>query len=467
MSPPENDDLKEHAARFNALPAFQRPAHEEHDVPMPGAPLRLPNTPQIARAAAPRATDVPAALRWESNWEQPYDGTSIITRRMSRCLDQHGGLPVFLPAAGGRMRGELDDRVLKEVETMLDRTPKTMPVQLFHVVPSEMKLRSVLYPSASFEFDQAGAETRHPRMILFSVWEQLTKGPWTKAPMAVYLRKFAAHIVPCEMNRQLLLHAGVPAEKIHVIHHPFDDHEAAALQKKRAARDPRAPVSFYSIGKWEPRKDPMTVLRAFLRARRSKDQVAPNSMDRHGTLTFYTSDWWQQAGYPTVAEALAAACQQTGTPLGFAEAVVSFVTKPQPSMVDVHRSHDVFVTASCGEAWGMPAFDSVVAGNLTLAPRWGGFAEYLPEDGALPFQLVDAHPAYHMPFGREKGQWARVDEDALAARMSALMTKGAARTGAPYSEENFARQNPIAVGKQLRAVVDQVVGKDYPWRGVP
>ena len=41
------------------------------------------------------------------------------------------------------------------------------------------------------------------------------------------------------------------------------------------------------------------------------------------------------------------------------------------------------------------------------------------------------------------------------------------RKGALYSEENFARQNPIAVGKQLRAVVDQVVGKDYPWRGVP
>ena len=464
MSTNENDPTEiesAHVAQFNALPSFARPAQEENDVPMPGAPLRLPHTPQVARPAAPRATDVRAALRWEGNWEQPYDGTAIITRRMANALDD-AGIPVFLPAAGGRMRSELDDQVRKEIETLLDRTPKTMPVQLFHVVPTETKLCSVLYPSRSFEFDQVGAETRHPRMILFSVWEQITKGPWSKAPMSVYLRKFAAHIVPCEMNRQLLLHAGVPAEKIHVIHHPFDNHEASALSAKRLPRDPQAPVSFYSIGKWEPRKDPMMVLRAFLRS--AARAALLSDKPKHGHLTFYTSDWWQQAGYPRVDEALAAACQQTNTPLGFAEAVVSFVTKPQPSMVPAHRQHDVFVTASCGEAWGMPAFDAVVAGNLTLAPKWGGFAEYLPEKGALPFTLEEAHPAYLLNVGRERGMWARVDEDALTERLLGLMTSGAPVDGEPYSEENFARQNPTAVGKQIRAVVEQVVGKEYPWR---
>lgn len=463
MSSPENEnDVQANAAAFEALPSFRRPAHEEHDVPLPGAPLRLPHEPQVARAAAPRATDVPAAVRWEGSWDQPYDGTAIITRRMANCLDE-AGIPVFLPAAGGRMRSEIDDRVLKEIEPLLDRTPRSMPVQLFHLVPSQMKLQSVLYPSSSLEFDQAGAEVRHPRMILFSVWEQWTRGPWNKTPMAVLLRKFAAHIVPCDMNRELLLHAGVPAEKIHVIHHPFDNHEAAALQKRQRHIGPMDHVLFYSIGKWEPRKDPMTVLRAFLRASSAMGEGNLGKLS-HGHLTFYTSDWWQQAGYPRVDEALPAACQQLGYDLQRAKAIVTFVTKPQPSMVPAHEGNDVFVTASCGEAWGMPAFDAVVKGNLTLAPKWGGFAEYLPDAGALPYTLEEAHPAYAQPFGREKGLWARVDEGALAKRMVALMKGTEPRTGTPYSEENFARQNPIAVGKQLRAVVDQVVGKDYPWR---
>ena len=464
MSAPENEnEAQANAEKFHALPTFARPAHEEHDVPMPGAPLRLPHEPQIARPAAPRATDVPAALRWESNWEQPYDGTAIITRRMANTLDA-AGIPVFLPPSGGRMRSEIDDKVRKEIETLLERTPRSMPVQLFHVVPSQMKLQSVLYPSASFQFDQAGAEMRHPRMILFSVWEQTPRGSWKTAPMAVYLRKFAAHIVPCQMNKEVLLHAGVKEEKIHVIHHPFDNHEASALQARQRHIGPMDHVLFYSIGKWEPRKDPMTVLRAFLRASSAIGEGNLGKLSR-GHLTFYTSDWWQQAGYPRVDEALPAACQQLGYDLERAKALVTFVTKPQPSMVPVHQGNDVFVTASCGEAWGMPAFDAVVKGNLTLAPKWGGFAEYLPDAGALPFTLEEAHPAYHMGFGREKGMWARVDEAALTKRMVALMKGTESRKGTPYSEQNFERQNPIAVGKQIRAVVEQIVGKDYPWRG--
>lgn len=448
--------------RFEGLKRFQRPAGEETDVPTPGVAYALPVQPQVASAAAPRPTDVPAAVRWESTWEQPHDGTAIVTRRMARALDA-AGIPVFLPPSGGWMRGQIDAGVRAEVETFLDRTPRTLPVQLVHLVPSEQRLRSALYPSASFEFDQEGAESRHRRMILFSVWEQLPEMSWKQAPMAVYLRKFAAHIVPCEMNAELLRRAGVAPEKIHVIAHPFDPWEAEALQRPRPPRAPGG-TRFYTVGKWEPRKDPMRLLRAFLRA--SWNACGLHGKEPAPRLLVVTSDWWQQGGYPRVSEALEAACAQIGVPLTWGKSTVTFQTEPVPSMVPVHRENDVFVTSTCGEAWGMPAFDAVVAGNLVLGPRWGGLAEYLPERGELPYALEDVHPSYALPLGRVKGKWARVDEYALEDRMKRMLLGLESTEGEPYSEENFSRQDPMVVGQKIRRVVESVVGADYPWRGV-
>jgi glycosyltransferase involved in cell wall biosynthesis len=444
---------------------------QESDMDLPTAASQLPATPQIAPASAPRATDVRAAVLWEGSWEQPYDGTSIITRRYAKALDS-AGLPVFL-SSHGRMRGELHDDVLRAIEPMLDRTPRSLPVAIHHLVPSEPGLRHALYPSASFEHDQAGAESRHGRLILLSVWEQLPSASFAKTSLGVYLRKFAAHIVPCDMNAEVLLLAGVPREKIHVIPHPFDEAEADALQAKRPPINPAEPVAFYTMGKWEPRKDPMAVLRTFLRAARRADRPEfppepPHFLEEHGpplgTLTIVTSDWWQQSGYPRVSEALETACRETGVSLAWAKELVRFVVEPQPSLVPWHRTHEVFVTASHGEAWGMPAFDAVVAGNLVLAPQWGGFAAYLPLDGALDVTLEPVHPGYAHRFGNEPPMWAKVDLAELEDRMVALMTGAEPRRRVPYSEANFRRQNPLAVGRALRAVVESLLGPGYAWR---
>lgn len=427
---------------------------------IPRSVYQLPAEPYASAPAAPSPTDIRSAVRWLGQWAQPFDGTAIITRRYANALDK-AGLPVFLPSAGGWFVNDLNDAVYLEVRTMLGRTPRSMPITVHHLVPTEQGLVAALYPGSSFEFDQEGAERNHERTVLLSVWEQIPSDRWDRAPMAVLLRKFAAHIVPCEDNAALLRLAGVPSEKIHVIAHPFDTAETAALQAPRPKRDPAEKIRFYSIGKWEPRKDPFKVLKAFLRAVKEADGAQLET----STLTFYTSDWWQRDSYPRVHEAIRRACLEVDFSETVAARYVTMVTEPQPSMVPVHRAHDVFVTASHGEAWGMPAFDAVLAGNKLLAPRWGGFKAFLPpETEGLPFTMAPVMPYYAHRFGTKKALWADVDERALTARMVAIMRGEETFEGVPYSEENFRQQNPLAVGRQMRQALEAIVGPAYPWR---
>jgi hypothetical protein len=104
----------------------------------------------------------------------------------------------------------------------------------------------------------------------------------------------------------------------------------------------------------------------------------------------------------------------------------------------------------------------VLAGNPVLCPKWGGFAAYVEDEG-VPFTLGPVLPEYAFEFrGGAKGLWAHVDEDALAVRMRHAYTT---RLGPrPFSEENYDRQNPQRVGRQLRAVIEKVL-PGYPWRG--
>ena len=415
----------------------------------------IPLEPQVAPAAAPSTTDVPAAVRWVGSWEQAHDGTAIITRRMARALDA-AGLPVFLPGAGFWTREQIEPAVMAEVDALVARTPRALPAQIHHIVPHEPRLRAALYPGRSLEKDQEGAESRHATMALFSVWEQIPDREWRFSAMAIYLRKFARHIVPCEMNRKVLQLAGVRDDRIHVIPHPYDTHEAEALMD-RPARAP-GPVRFYSIGKWEPRKDPMTLIRAFLCA---MSLVA--EPEKKGHLTLYTSDWWRGGDYPRPAEALAKACELLGMTSRLREAQrwVTIDTRPHASLVPEHHRNDVYVTASHGEAWGMPAHDAVVAGNLVLAPGWGGFEAFVPEAGHLPYRLVQAHPRYAHPWDTT-GLWAHVDEQVLAERLHAILEEPSLAARVPFSEESAAAQSPEAVGQALREVVERMVGP-YNW----
>ncbi len=423
----------------------------------------MPSDPVVAQASGRSPHEVRAAVRWVAGWKDPYDGTAIVTRRMALALDA-AGRPVFLPPAGLQMRYAIDPLVLHEVEKLYERQPRSQPIHFHHLVPSETGVRAALYPSTTMDQDPEGAEQMHRRKILFSVWEQMPSSSWASSVTAIMLQKFAAHIVPCEHNAEVLRRAGVPAEKITVIHHPFDEREADALSAPRDRNVNRTvPYRFYTMGKWEPRKDQVGVMRAFLRAFVARGGWGVVSDAPQPTLNVITSPWWEGKGYPKLEEAIAYAAATENVPLAVAKALIRVDTKRRESMVDVHRHHDCFVSASHGEAWGMPAHDACIAGNLLLVPHYAGFAEFAKGHPPVPFREgpVDFSD-YAFKFQPAKPTWAHVDVDVLAQ----MMSDAAFERPAPpsyFDGDNFARQNPVEVGQQLRRVIDHVIGDGYAW----
>ncbi len=436
---------------------------EGHDL----TPPETPETPVVAQAAAPHVFEVKAALRWIAAWKQPHDGTSIVTRRMAVALDL-AGIPVFLPPTGNFMRWDLDPGVLGEIDTLYTRYAPTQPVTLHHLIPSESGLRHALYPATSYQHDSEEAEATHPRRILFSVWEQEPSKGWETSEMARLLQRFGAHIVPCAHNAKVLLAAGVAPEKIHVIPHPYSEADAAALDAWPARKSsPYAPYSFYTMGKWEPRKRPYETIVAFLRAYL---WLMHNRADRRRplpTLTVYTSPFWGGTDYPAINEAIDLAAAEADMTPAEARLAVSIDERKVKSTLGRHMAHDCYVTASHGEAWGMPAHDAALAGRPILAPNYGGLAafvehpSFLPE--GLPYKLGPVHPGYALPMGTGvKALWAYVDYGALQQAFVDAYEHDLREQ--PFSEKNFMAQHPSQVGKQIRAVVEGILGPGYAWR---
>jgi hypothetical protein len=90
----------------------------------------------------------------------------------------------------------------------------------------------------------------------------------------------------------------------------------------------------------------------------------------------------------------------------------------QVSEAEVARLHlraNLYVSASHGEAWGLPAADGVLAGRRLVHVPWGGTRDFAPEGSVeVPFELGPVDPEYRWGSAR----WAeyRVEDlaDALA-----------------------------------------------------
>lgn len=75
--------------------------------------------------------------------------------------------------------------------------------------------------------------------------------------------------------------------------------------------------------------------------------------------------------------------------------VIVTVDLSREEMLRLHSTCDCFVCASFGEAWCLPAFDSMAMGNLVVASNTGG-----PKDYVEPNYLVDG--SYEPVFGEQE-----------------------------------------------------------------
>ncbi len=412
-----------------------------------------PTDAYFAQPGAPRGQSHDYGVVWRGPWERRVDGTSIASRRYLRALAV-SGVPVRLQVAVGSFRtddgyasipteGDIGDEVLAEVGNYRDTHIRHVTAWIDHIVPSARALRAILWPGTARHNEPELYEAIHPFRVALTVWEREA----CSREVGSLLTRFGQCWVPCEANRRALLAGGVPASKIHVVPHPYPP-----FPGRPTARSTNDGVFlFYNVAKWEPRKNQHAMLGAFLRAFGPEDPVV---------LLLKTSGFGRFLDYPEgPAESLQRwledpAVRARGWTATTAGVHVRLHVTPMTDaeMWSLHLRGDVYVTASHGEAWDLPAFDALVAGARLIHTGFGGSEDYAPSDAIRlsaggAFERVPA--AYAWAAG---AQWATVEPD----RIEAAFRQAYAEREAPRLPFDKARYSFRTVGEQMKGLLAQI-----------
>lgn len=410
----------------------------------------------------------PYGVLYQGEFETPTDGTARAVRLHARALAATG-LPVLLRSFSNVVINKngvaeptfvagMPEEVTREVGHLLNTDIAEFRPAIKHVViRSSEHLRQLLMPRGAIPLEHSNIEQQilmrdsiYENTIVYSVWERDSLDPGIAASLARVKQCW----VPCEQNRQLLVGAGVPADRVHVVPHPYEPDSIEQLCNRRPAGIHSGWKRFYSIGRWEPRKGFDALLGAFLMAFKPGNKASL-------TIKYSGNGHWADFVTPDEALHLAVSLNSVnGWTLDNVGKHVSIVggRVNASRITQLHFENNIYVSASHGEAWGLPAFDGKRSGNAMVYIPWGGVADFAQDsDIALPFQMIEAAPSYRWEHG---AKWASSSVEAIAEGLQrATIPESFA---APASYQN--RFSLEAVGKQMRLLVDVAAPSRYPSR---
>ena len=220
-------------------------------------------------------------------------------------------------------------------------------------------------------------------------------------------------IVPTDWQREVLVRSGLtlPCE---VIPHTQGDYFWKEVEAIRAQIDKSAePYTFYYVGTWVKRKNPIAVLRAYLKAfpTARPDVRLVMKISRHkGALDFIRALVGQYSTTDRLEQDI--------------QIFDDFFSDSQ--LAWLHAVGDCYVTAHRAEGWGIGSFQAALVGNRVISTDWSAPVSYLQRtatggvDLMMPYTMtpvdVDSTSTSFMFSeleGNEQPMWAAIDEDAL------------------------------------------------------
>lgn len=396
----------------------------------------------------------PLGVQYQGPFESATDGSARAVRLHARALSD-AGLPVllqsftnsFIGPDGVRIGAEaMDEDVKKETHDLRHRDVGALGVRIKHMVVSsaEMLRQTIVPGSVAMEQDIERAVALRSMLyrttILYSVWERTT----IDRGIAAIMQRIGECWVPCRQNQRLLREHGI--ERVHVIPHPFDvKSDMAKLTGRRASTD--GEKRFYAIGLWQPRKHFHETIGGFLLAFRPGARA---------TLTIKHKET-HLPGYPTARESVEEWLKDPRVlDRGWrAENLEKHLWLPEKTWSDsqilkLHFDSNVYVCASRGEAFCLPAFDAKVAGNRMLLVGFGGAVDFSgPGDTLIPYELEPVPALYGW---EPDARWAVTTVDSIAAAMRKV--EAPAEFSRHPGLSSFTME---AVGKAMRGRVESVV----------
>lgn len=357
-------------------------------------------------------------VQYQGSFEGEADGTARAVRLHARAL-YAAGIPVFLQSFTGMFLGPdgtfqtaeaTSERVKKEVEDLVQRASiGSLRVRIKHaVIPHSDFLRSWIIPRSVMmerdpDYAQRTMQALYKQTIVYSVWERTTIDP----NIVGILKRVAECWVPSHHNAALLRDHGI--ERVTVVPHPWEDSSPLA---RAIERKPIPTKRFYAIGLWQPRKGFHELVGAFLTAFRPGEAA-------HLTIKYRE---WRWPGYPVPEESIAHwLAESTVRTNGWREdnlqPHLGLYGKhwPEDKIQALHFASNIYVSASHGEAFCLPAFDAKLCGNAMVHIPWGGTADFSDiTDRPLPYELEPVPASYRW---EPDARWASLDFPALVSAL--------------------------------------------------
>lgn len=300
------------------------------------------------------------AVLFESIFHLPHDGWCTATRSYARAMKMagidvqlHSWAPVPL---------ELDPGVQAEVGELLAPLKTRRDVYTFSSAlggPGRMKHPLSVLQTQYFK----------PR-TLYTMFERTDIQP----ELVAALNMLEGVWVPCSANAEVLKRCG-SVNTTYIPYPYFDDDPALALPPPR-----KEARTFLWIGRWEPRKAPDVLLRAFLNAFKPGEaklimKIGPVPWERPYVVP--ESCLKQLLDLPVI--------RQQGWTLENVDRDVEFVRgKLAPAeILELHARSDVYVSASRGEGIDLPVFASKLAGRRIVTTDSGGPRDFIGEGDVL------------------------------------------------------------------------------------
>lgn len=319
------------------------------------------------------------SVLYESMFWDPADGWQIAVRSYARALEM-AGVEVSLVSPVPWI-GAPDPGVLAEVGHMA-RHPSRWDLYIYGV--------PCMGPAQMWRPLRTLSRGALPPRVFYTMLERKSVDPDTARAVSLLEGVW----VPCRANVETLRRCGVTTQKIGYVPYPFfnDDPYLGLFGLNRAPGVPR----FLWGGRWEPRKAPDNLVRAFLRA------FAPGKASI--TLKLGPTPLTAQ-GFPIGPEVVAvdeiqqnpAVSAKGWTTQNYQQHIHILRGRlPAAQMIQLHAEHDIYVSPSRGEGIDLPTYRAKLAGKRVVATYSGGPEDFLgshdirvPESG-----LVKTHPVY-------------------------------------------------------------------------
>ena len=274
------------------------------------------------------------------------------------------------------------------------------------------------------------------RVIFVTTWEtDILPSGWVES-----LNQTREVWVPCEHNvaiftRQLAVPVFAwPHPVAHCSSRPVDSYKLTKLSEKDFV--------FYSVFKWQQRKNPEGTIEAFLRA---------FSSDPNVVLVLKIN------GGPQAPEnTLGKLREQTGSS---ARVLILNGLWSEEELEALVQRGDCYVSLHRSEGWGLPLFDAVCSGKPVIATAYSGPMDYLNPDDHCLVRFREEQVRETDPWFRPPMRWAEPSVEHAAELMRQVFANrdNAGRKAKRSAEKLKVRFSQETVGQMARDRLRQLM----------